>query len=156
MKAFQFRLQAVLTLREQAEQAAQQSCARAYAAVEAASARVRAADEAIAVSDESRRAQLAAGARADQVEQLRAFGVLLGERRAGRLRELTEARQRAKEASSLLVTATQRREALERLRRGQRSVHTYQAARTEQKILDELAGHGRMLAATWREAAANV
>jgi len=156
MKAFQFRLQAVLTLREQAEQAAQESCARAYAAVEAASARVRAADEAIAASDELRRTQLTASTRADQVEQLRAFGVLLGERRAGRLRELAEARQRAKEASILLVIATQRREALERLRRGQRSAHTYQAARAEQRDLDELAGHGRTLAATGREAAANV
>jgi flagellar export protein FliJ len=156
MKAFQFRLQAVLTLREQAEQAAQQSCALAYAAVGAASARLRAADEAIVVSDESRRAQLSAGARADQIEQLRVFSVLLGERRAGRIRELNEAQQRAREAWSLLVTATQRREALERLRLGQRSVHTYQAARAEQKLLDELAGHSRPLAATWRETGANV
>lgn len=156
MKAFQFRLQAVLTLREQAEQAAQQSCARAYAAVATAAARVRVAEEASAASDESRRAQLATGTRADQLEQLRIFGVLLDERRAGRVRELTETRLRAEEAWSLLVNATQRRETLERLRRRQRSSHTYQAERAEQKNLDELAGRGRMLAEAGREAPANV
>jgi flagellar protein FliJ len=156
MKAFQFRLQAVLTLREQAEQSAQQSCARAYAAVEMASVRVRETDEAIATSDESRRAQLAAGTRAGQVAQLRAFAVLLAERRGRQIRELNQARLRAEDARRQLVTATQRRESLERLRCGQKRLHTYQAARAEQKTLDELAGRGRMLAAAWREADANV
>ena len=155
MKAFQFRLQAVLTLREQAEQTAQQSCARAQAAVAAAAARVSVAEEAIAASDESRRAQLAAGARADEIEQWRAFGTLLGERRAVRARELAEALQRAEGSWRLLVIATQRREALERLRRRQRLIHTCQTARVEQKILDELAGRGSMLTEAWREAAAN-
>lgn len=156
MKAFQFRLQAVLALREQAEQVAQQSCARAYAAVADAAARARAADEAVAASDESRRAQLAAGACAEPIEQLRAFGVRLSERRVGRVRELTDARVRADEACRLLVIATQRRETLERLRHQQRSVHSYQAARAEQKILDEVAGHGRTLADAWHDPAANV
>ena len=156
MKAFQFRLQAVLTLREQAEKAAQQSCARAYTAVAAAAERVRVAEEAIAACDESRRALLAAGARADQFEQLRAFGVLLGERRSGRVLELAEARRRAEEARRLLVIATQRREALERLCSRQRTVQIYQAARVEQKTLDELAGRGPRLAEAWREAAAVV
>ena len=156
MKAFQFRLQAVLTLREHAEEAAQQSCARAYAAVEAASARLRVVDEAIAASDESCRAQLAACIRAGQIEQLRSFGVLLRERRAGRVRELAVARRRAEECWSLLLVATQRREALESLHRRQKAVHAHQTACAEQKLLDELAGHGRMLAQAWREAAADV
>ena len=156
MKGFQFRLQAVLTLREQDEQVAQQNCARAYAAVAAASARLRGAEEAIATLDESRRAQLAASTRADLIEHLRAFGVLLEERRAGQVLELEEARRRAEEAWRLLIIATQRREALERLRRRQRIVHVAQAARVEQKILDELAGRGSRLADAWREAAVDV
>ena len=155
MKGFQFRLQAVLTLREQAEQSAQQSCAHAYAAVAAAAARARLADEAMAASDESRRAQLAAGARADQIEQWRAFGVRLGEQRTARSRELAEARKRAEEAWSLLVIATQRREALERLRRRQRLLHSSQAAREEQKMLDEMSGRGPRLTEAWRESAVN-
>jgi len=155
MKAFQFRLQAVLTLREQAEQAAQQSCARAQAAVTAAAARVSVAEEAIAASDESRRAQLAAGARADEIEQWRAFGALLGERRAALARELAEVIQRAEGAWRLLVIATQRREALERLRRRQRLLHSSQAAREEQKMLDEMSGRGPRLTEAWRESAVN-
>ena len=155
MKAFQFRLQAVLTLREQAEQTAQQNCARAHAAVASASARVSMAEEAIVASDQSRRAQLAAGARADEIEQWRAFGVLLGERRIAVARELAEAHQQAAEAWRLLIIATQRREGLERLRRQQRLIHTCQAARLEQKLLDELAGRGPMLAEAGREAVAN-
>ena len=156
MKAFQFRLQAVLTLREQAEQAAQQCCARTCAAVSAALANVRVAEEAIAASEEARRTQLAAGARADQVEQLRTFAVLLGERRAGRVLELAEERRRADKAWRLLVVATQRREALERLRDRQQLIHACQAARLEQKVLDELAGRSSRLAETWRNVPANV
>lgn len=81
MKAFCFRLQSVLTLRGRAEQAAQQRCAQAFAAVERAAARLHSADSAIATSDEMRRTQLVAGARADRVEQLRVHSVLLHERR---------------------------------------------------------------------------
>jgi len=117
---------------------------------------VREAEEAIATLDESRRAQLAAGTRADHIAHLRAFGVLLEERRAGQVLELDEARRTAEEAWRLLVIATQRREALERLRRRQRIVHVAQAARVEQKILDELAGRGSKLADAWREAAIDV
>lgn len=156
MKAFQFRLQAVLTLREQAEQAAQQSCALAYAAVSTAATRVQVVEAAIAASDESRRVQLTAGTRADQLEQLRTFAVLLAEQQIGRMRELTKARLEAEAAWSFLLLATQRREALERLRQRQQSLHAHEAARTEQKNLDELAGHGRTLAEAWRETAVNV
>jgi len=145
----------VLTLREQAEQTAQQNCARAHAAVASAAARVRMAEEAIVASDEARRAQLAAGARADEIEQWRAFGVRLGERRTVVARELAEAQQQAAEAWRLLIIATQRREGLERLRRQQRLIHTGQAARLEQKLLDELAGRGPILAEAGREAATN-
>lgn len=153
MKAFHFRLQAVLTLREQAEQAARQSCARAYAVVTAAAERLRAADAAIASSNELRRAQLTAGAAADQVEHLRVFGALLNDRRTGRMRELADARSRAEEACRLLVVATQGREALERLHHRQLAQHNYQAAQSEQKILDELSAQKRPLLEAWREPA---
>lgn len=151
MKAFHFRLQAVLTLRAQAEQAAQQSCARAYAVVTTTAERLRVADTAIAASDERRRTQLTAGAAANHVEHLRVFGVLLGERRTQRMRELAEARSRAEEACRLLVVATQGREALERLRHRQLTQHNYQTAQSEQKILDELSAQKRPLLEAWRE-----
>ena len=156
MKAFHFRLPAVLTLREQVEEAARQSCARAYSAVATATERLRDADAAIVASDELRRTQLVTGAPADQFEPARVFGILLTERRAGRMRELAEVRSRAEEAWRLLVAATQGREAMERLRRRQQSQHAYQEAQTEQKTLDELAGQRKRLVEAWREPATTV
>ena len=156
MKIFRFRLQAVLTLREQAEHEAQQLCARAYAAVESAEARLRSAEAAIAAADDLRRTHLAAGSRASQLEQLRIYAVLLQDRRAQIARELTEARRRAEEARRRLLAATQQRETLERLRNRQRRAHDYQAARAEQKLLDEMAGQGPTLAEVWRQAFSNL
>lgn len=65
---------------------------------------------------------------------------------------MTEAQKQAEEAGRLLTVATQRREALDRLRSRQRRVHDYQAGRAEQKLLDELSGRGPALAEAWREA----
>jgi flagellar export protein FliJ len=151
MKSFQFRLQAVLTLREQAEQAAQQRCARAYEAVERATGRLRSAEAAIAAVDELRGRELSAGARADRLEQLGNYTVLLHERRTVLVRELAEARGQAEAARRQLLFATQQRETLERLRQRQRRKHDYAAAQAEQKLLDDLAGRRETLLDTWRD-----
>jgi flagellar export protein FliJ len=154
MKAFRFRLQAVLTLREQVEQAAEQRCARSYAAVEGAAARVRSAEAEIDAAEQAHRAQLAAGPRASQLEQLRLYAGLLHERRRQLARELAEARRRADEARRQLLLATQQREALERLRGRQQRAHDYQSTRAEQQILDELVGRGPSLSTTWKTSTA--
>ena len=151
MKAFRFRLQAVLTLREQAEQAAQQRCAEAYAAVEAAAGRLRTADAAIEQSDERRRACLSGRAPVFELEQLRKHSLVLQEHRTLCVRALAEARQRADDAWRALVVATQQREALERLRARQKRVYDYQVARAEQKFLDDLSGRGPTLVDAWRD-----
>jgi flagellar export protein FliJ len=156
VKSFHFRLQAVLTLREQAEHEAQLQCARARAAVESAQARLQSADAAIAAADDLRQTHLATGARASQLEQMRVYSVLLQERRAQVARELAEAHRRAEEARRQLLAATQRREALERLRSRQRRAYDYQAARAEQKLLDEMSGQGTALAEVWRQAFTNL
>jgi flagellar protein FliJ len=145
MKAYKFRLEAVLTLREQAEQEAEQRFAHAYTAVQAAKANVRAAEAAIDAAEQAQRAQLAAGSRAGQVEQLRAYTVLLDERRLHFERELAETRRQAEIARHQLMAATQQRETLERLRSRQKRVHDYEAARAEQKAFDECAGRARAL-----------
>jgi flagellar export protein FliJ len=153
---FRFRLQAVLTLRERAEQAAQQRCARSCAAVQLAAARLGSAEAEITASEELRRTHLAAGFRAGQFEQLRAHAVLLNERRIRLARELAEARQREAEARQSLVAATQQRETLVRLRDHQRRAYNYRAARAEQKVLDDLAARGMALAQAWRQPTTNV
>jgi flagellar export protein FliJ len=154
MKAFRFRLQAVLTLREQAEQAAQQRCARAYAAVESSVARIRSAEAEIDAAKQAQQAQLAVGQRAGQLDQSRLYAHLLYERHRQLARELAEARRRADEAWRQLLVATQQREALERLRGRQQRIHDYQATRAEQQALDELVGRGPALSGAWKTSAA--
>jgi flagellar export protein FliJ len=137
MKAFRFRIEAVLTLREQTEQAAQLRCAQAYIAVEAAAGRLRAAEMAIEEAEKTHRAELAVGPRASQMEHLRVYILLLRERRLQLEGKLAEARQRAESAWRDLLGATQQREALERVRSRQKRVHDYESARAEQRTLDE-------------------
>lgn len=155
MKAFRFRLQAVLTLREQAEQAAQQHLARALTVVEQAARRVREAETAIAGCEDLRRQRLAAGARAAELEQYRRYGSLLEERRTLLARELGEAQRKAEAARHQLMEATQRREALDRLRARQRQAQEYAAGREEQKALDDLARRGFALAEAWPQSSPN-
>lgn len=140
MKAFRFRLEAVLTLREQAEQAAQQACARAYAAVEAAAAQVRAVGEAIAAAQQAHLLELANAPRADQIEHIRTYISHLQERQSLLERALAEARRRADAACRQLIVATQQREGLERVRLRQHRAHAYATARLEQSVLDECVG----------------
>jgi len=151
MKAFRFRLQAVLTLREQAEQAAQQVCAGACAALDRAAARLRSAEAGIAANEQLWRARLAAGLRAEELEQWRLYAGLLYERRTRMASELAQAREQLEEARRQLLLATRQREALERLRHRQRRMHDYEAARAEQKFLDELSQRVPLLASSGRE-----
>ncbi len=152
MKAFRFRLQVVLTLREQAEQVAQQLCARAFLELEQATGRLRAAEAAIAADDQLWRTRLATGLRAAELEQSRLYSALLDERRTRIAREVARAQQQMEEARGKLLLATRRREILERLRDRQRRVYDYQTARAEQKLLDELSKRGPILAGSGREA----
>ncbi|MGA2863787.1 MAG: flagellar export protein FliJ [Verrucomicrobiota bacterium] len=151
MKAFRFRLQAVLTLREQAEQTAQQVCAGACVALDQAAARLRSAEAEIAANDQLWRARLAAGLRAEELEQWRLYAGLLYDRRTRMARELAQAREQLEEARRQLLLATRRRETLERLRHRQRRMHDYEAARAEQKLLDELSKRVPLLASSGRE-----
>ena len=152
MKAFRFRLQVVLTLREQAERAAQQLCARAFFGLDKATGRLRAAEAAIAADDQLRRARLAAGLRAAELEQSRLYSALLDERRAQTAREAARAQQQLEEARGKLLLATRQREILERLRDRQRRVYDCQAARAEQKLLDEFSQRAPTLAGSRRKA----
>jgi flagellar FliJ protein len=152
MKAFVFRLQVVMTLREEAEQVAQQLCARAFLGLEQATGRLRSAEAAIAADDQRRRARLAAGLRAAELEQSRLYSALLEERRTQTAREAARARQQMEEARHKLLLATRQREVLERLRDRQRRVYDYQAARAEQKLLDELSQRAPILAGSRRQA----
>jgi flagellar FliJ protein len=142
MKAFRFRLEVVLTLRQEAEQVARRLCARVFAALEQANGRLRSAEAAIAADDQRRRARLAGPLRAVDLEQSRRYGALLEEHRALAVREVACAQEQLEAARQKLLLATREREILERLRERQRRAYDYQAARAEQKLLDELSQLG--------------
>ncbi len=145
MKAFRFRLEVVLTLRQEAEQAARRVCARVFADLDRATGRLRAAEAALAADDQRRRARLASPLRAADLDQDRLFSALLDERRAAAAREAARVQDQLEAARQKLLLATRDREILERLRERQRRAYDYQAARAEQKILDELSQVGSAL-----------
>lgn len=142
MKAFRFQLEAILKLREQAEQAAQQQCAKANAAVERAQARLQAADATLAAAHDLHREQLATGVQANQLLQLRAYITNLCESRIRLAREVAEAQAQLATATRQMIVATQRREVLERLRERKRREHEHHVAVFEQKMLDDFNGRG--------------
>lgn len=146
MKAFHFRLEAVLSLRQQAEQAAQQRSAEAQRAVQNALAQLDAAEATLLAAQHQRLSSLGTGCQVMLLEQLRAYEIVLRERRALRARELAVAREQAEKAQVQLIKATQEREALEHLRDRQRRTHAYEAARGEQKALDEMSARKSLLA----------
>ena len=152
MRAFHFRLQVVLTLREEAEQAAQRAYARALLLLGQAIERLRGAEADLAANNQRLSARLAAGLRADELEHCRLYGVLLEDRRAQLAREAARAKQQAEEARRKLLTASRQRETLERLRERQRRIHDYQAGRAEQKLLDELSKRAPLLVGPGPEA----
>jgi flagellar export protein FliJ len=156
MKPFRFSLQAVLTVREQAEQSAQLRCLHAFASVEWAAGRLKSAEAALTTAESMRGAHLAGGGLALEFEHLRLYSDLLLDRRNLVAGELEEFRRLADQARQDLVGATQRREALERLRSRKRRLHNYKIARSEQQLLDELVGRGPKLIDAWREAAADL
>lgn len=152
MKRYEFKLEAVLTLREQSEQTAQQAFARALGAVEAAAGRLRTSEAAISSLAHLRQERLAAGLPARELDQIRCHGLVLEELRKRLAQELESSRRQAEEARLRLVKATQQREALENLRERQRRAYEYETARTDQKLLDELSARGSTLSTAWREA----
>jgi flagellar export protein FliJ len=112
---------------------------------------LRSAEAEIAANDQLWRARLAAGLRAEELEQWRLYAGLLYDRRTRMARELAQAREQLEEARRQLLLATRRRETLERLRHRQRRMHDYEAARAEQKLLDELSKRVPLLASSGRE-----
>jgi flagellar FliJ protein len=150
MKAFRFRLDAVLNLREQAEQKAQQRCAEAQRAVQRAIAQLEAADSAVDEAEAQHRALIRGGCQAGQLQKMRLYEVELRHHRDRRADELATAREQAEEARTRLVAATQAREVMEHLRHRQRRAFEYEAARADQKALDEMSARGLTLATAWQ------
>ena len=140
MKTFRFRLHAVLTLREEAEQQALNAYAQRLRETRTALQNLQAADDAVASEEELVRTRLQEGVTAYLIEELRAYGIVLKERRETARKELVSAQQQAEAARQNVLKASRDRKALEKLRSRQRLAHAHFWARAEQKELDEIAG----------------
>ena len=143
MKGFRFSLQAILTLRQEAEQAAQRQYALRLTAVQAAEARLAALDQEVQGVWARREKALAQGVQAHEVEALGSYGAGLAEQRKTLVTEVQKARDAAHLAWQQLLRASQERETLDRYRKRRRLEFDQAQARAEQKMLDDLAGRAK-------------
>ncbi len=139
MKAFKFRLQAVLTLREEKEQEAQRLVAQALGVVATAEAGLARVARDLDGLGREIADRLRTGVAAARLAEFGNYRVLLTERRFRLERELEAAREKVRQARAALLRATQERQALDGYRGRLRRSHDYRMAREEQKFLDDLA-----------------
>ncbi len=140
MKRFEFRLQAVLTLRQRAEQEALECYGQAIRHRESVAARLRARE--LDLSDTRRRwlNELSDGCPAVHAAQTLAYCHLLDDLRAQAERDLAQADGQLNQASDRMLTARQHREAVENLLHHQLAEHESLVRLEEQKMLDDLVG----------------
>lgn len=140
MKRFEFKLQAVLTLRQRTEQLALESYSRALQGRQAA------ADRLVEVGMELSEARrqwlnaLADGCPAVRAVQMQAFCHALEARRKECEHALHLAELELSQASQRLLLARQQREAVERYQARQRAEYEQQLRIEERKLIDDLVG----------------
>jgi flagellar export protein FliJ len=139
MKAFNFPLESLRTLRKQRERAAQQRYARALVVCDGAKRVLQLADEELKAGHAMLAGELEAGATAGRILNLRTWCTVLEIRRHECAAALEEARANANDAFRLLTAAARERESLDNFhdksqRLWQRAFHA-----EEQKMFDELA-----------------
>lgn len=153
MKAFRFPLQAILTLRQQREQEAQRHYARKLQAVETAQRNLAATRRELQHLAEEHQLRLRQGAQSHDLRRLDLYRHVLNDRLTRLQQELATARKAAERAWLALVQATQNRQALDQYRHKLRRAYDYALARSEQRLLDDLAARAPTLAGAWRQPA---
>ena len=139
MKAFNFPLESLRTLRQQRERTAQQRYARTLIQCDDAGRDLQLAEAELQAGHTLFSAELATGAAAGRIVHLRTWCTVLEIRRNERVAALAEARHNVDDAFRLMTAAAREREALDRFH--EKSQHLWQRAfhADEQKMFDELA-----------------
>jgi flagellar export protein FliJ len=139
MKAFQFSLEAVRTLRQRQENDALDQYARALALRQRALNALEAARERIQAHWAETRRQMARRCTALQVSQLQSHGRVLEQRQQECVTALRAAERGVNAASQVMLLARQQREIVEVYREKQIVRHQRLEAVAEQKMSDEFA-----------------
>ena len=156
MKRFEFKLQAVLTLRQRAEQGALEKFSRAVQARQAAADRL--ADSEMELS-EARRVwlnALADGCPAVHASQLLGYSHLLEERKRQCEQALGLADAELNQSSQKMLFARQQREAVENFLDRQRESYDRQLRDEERKLIDDLVSRRPQASISDRPAIENI
>jgi flagellar FliJ protein len=157
MKRFQFKLQAVLTLRQREEQTALETYSRALQNRQATAERLAEVERDLSESRRQWLNALADGCPAVQAVQLQAYCHSLEAQRKEREQAVHQADIALNEASHRLLLARQQREAVERYLERQKEEYERQLRVEERKMIDDLVGRrpppvsfsGRVAPGTW-------
>jgi flagellar export protein FliJ len=139
MRAFNFPLESLRTLRKQREQAAQQRYAQALVMCEGARRLLQLADEELRSSHAFLAKELTTGATAGRIVHLQTWCTVLRTRRNECQARLDEARQAADDAFRLLTAASRERESLDRFHEKSHQRWQRATAAEEQMNFDEMA-----------------
>lgn len=145
MKKFRFRLQPILDLREEQEEAAQRGYATALAASDRAAGALRMAVTELESHWRAMKDSALGGARIAEFQALRRYSTVLEERIRRRERELQAATKALQQAEDRLRKASQQRQTMEKLHERQRVAFDFERVRLEQKQMDEFAGSATTL-----------
>jgi flagellar export protein FliJ len=139
MKAFNFPLESLRTLRKQREQAAQQRYARALVLCDGAARVLQLAEAEMKAGHALLVSELETGATAGRIIHLRTWCSVLEMRRNESAAAYAEARHAAHDAFRLMTAAAREREALDRFHEKSHTLWQRAFQADEQKMFDELA-----------------
>ena len=139
MKAFNFPLESLRTLRKQREHAAQQRYARALVLCDGATRVLQLAEQELNVGHAMLTGELQTGATAARIIVLRTWCTVLEIRRNECAAALAEARRNANDAFRLMTAAARDREALDRFHEKSQRLWLRAFQADEQKTFDEMA-----------------
>ena len=139
MKRFEFNLQSVRDLRDSEESHSRAEYAQAMRLMEAFNMRRREIEQAIEDNLKESRQECGRPTRSDLLTSLRDMLVALKDRIKALEPEEVELKKLVASKWEKLVTARQKREALDKLRDKQKQAYDHQSERHEQKVIDEMA-----------------
>ena len=150
MKKFFFTLQAVLTLRQRAEQKALENYSRALLARDDAVKKLTGLERELAAGWELLRQQLSDGCQGARAAQTKASCAVLEEQKKTSEHALQQAERDLNAASHAMLHARQHREAAEKLQCAQRESYDREVRAEERKEIDDLVSRRARTSASFK------